>query len=154
MGKFSHLNNPNNYITKSRISILVIWCSVSPVTGESDSLPELRSPVRTHFFSLNHCIWYSSATTTHSDLAKLSSASPQLSIVPRDCCAQFFVTVISVRLVCATGSNAGFYQSWGGKEMFKLGAEERNCNTKAPGFAVRSTSTASNSPVSPPVPFG
>lgn len=75
MGKSSHLNNLNNCITKSRTSILVIWCSVSPVTRESDSLPELRSPVRTHLFSLNHCIWYSSAAATHSDFYSLQSSA-------------------------------------------------------------------------------
>jgi len=73
MGKSTHLNNPNNYTTKSRTSILVIWCSVSPVTGVSDSPPELRSSVRTHLFSLNHCIWYSSAAATHSELYFLQS---------------------------------------------------------------------------------
>lgn len=75
MGKSSHLNNPSNYITKSRTSILVIWCSVSPVAGEPDSPPELRLAVRTHLFSLNNCIWYFSAAAIHSDLYSLQSSA-------------------------------------------------------------------------------
>lgn len=45
------------------------------MAGEFDSLPEFRSPVRTCLFSLNHCIWYSSAAAIHSDLYFLQSSA-------------------------------------------------------------------------------
>ena len=107
-------------------------------------------------FPLNHCIWYSSATATHSDLYFLQSSA----LLPHNSalCLGMLCTALCGCDLSEAGLRHGkqcwLYWSWGGRKMFKLGAEERNSNIKAPGFAMRNTSLVNNSPVSPPVPFG
>lgn len=92
------------------------------MTGESDSLPEFRSPVRTHLFSLNHCIWYSSATAIHPILYLLQRSA----MIPHN---SSLCLGMAVQGVCDS-SEADLHHGRQHKFVLKLG-REGNVHTRS-----------------------